>query len=64
MQEIYEGYRICTRWNMKGMGFDFHVYGKDGREVAHSKEPYFFEENALKAGKEAAKGLLENSAEN
>lgn len=64
MHEIYEGYRICTRWNMKGMGFDFHVYGKDGRETAHSKEPYFYEENALKAGKDAVTELLKNSAEN
>lgn len=64
MHEIYEGYRICTRWNMNGMGFDFHVYGKDGREAAHSKEPYFYEENALKAGKVAVTELLKNSAEN
>ena len=46
MREIYEGYRICTSWNMKGMGFDFHVYEGDGREAAHSKEPYFYEGNA------------------
>lgn len=64
MQEIYEGYRICSRWNMKGMGFDFHVYGGDGEEAAHSKEPYFYEENALKAGKAAVRELLKNSAEN
>lgn len=64
MQEIYEGYWICTRWNMKGMGFDFHVYKEEGRETAHSEQPYFYEENALKAGKEAVKELLKNSAEN
>ena len=64
MQEIYEGYQVCTYWNMKGMGFDFYVYGKDGSEAAHSSEPYFYEENALKAGTDAVKGLLENSAEN
>lgn len=64
MHEIYEGYRICTRWNMKEMGFDFHVYGKDGREAAHSGQPYFYEENALKAGRDAVKKLLKNSAEN
>lgn len=64
MHEIYEEYRICICWNMKEMGFDFHVYGEDGREAAHSEQLYFYEENALKAGRNAVKKLLKNSAEN
>ena len=53
MTEKYKGYIISTGWNEKMMGFDFHVHDNNGTEAFSSGEPYFYEENAMKAAKEA-----------
>lgn len=60
MVESYEGYLICISWNHRGMGYDFHIYDADIREVSHNEKPYFYEENALDAAKENIGEILKN----
>ena len=42
------------------MGYDFHIYDADIREVSHNEKPYFYEENALDAAKENVGEILKN----
>lgn len=60
MVESYEGHLICISWNHKRMGYDFRIYDADIREIACSKMPYFYEENALDAAKETVREILKN----
>lgn len=53
MFEEYKGYRIDTRWNDDATGFDFQVSTANGRKAFRSREPFFYEENALAAAKKA-----------
>lgn len=57
MNENYNGYELNTVWEDEALGFGFRIYGRDGAEVSRSKEPYFYEENALVAAREAADAL-------
>ena len=49
MKEIYNGYELSTAWDDEALGFGFSVHDKNGGEVSHSTDPYFYEENALAA---------------
>lgn len=53
MQENYKGYQIYTKWNEKEFGFDFRVCDADGKGIFQSEIPYFYDDNAVKAAKEA-----------
>lgn len=59
MREIYKGYELSTEWDNEAFGYGFRVCGKDGKEVSRSIDPYFYEENALQAAREAADALPE-----
>ena len=59
MMEMYRGYELSTAWDDEALGYEFRVCDKSGREVSRSTDPYFYEENALKAAKEAADALTE-----
>lgn len=56
MQENYKGYQIYTKWNEKEFGFDFRACDADGKEIFQSEIPYFYDDNAVKAAKEAIDG--------
>lgn len=56
-KENYNGYELNTVWEDEALGFGFRIYGRDGAEVSCSKEPYFYEENAFVAAREAADAL-------
>lgn len=57
MKENYNGYELNTVWEDEAFGFGFSVHDKNGAEVSHSVDPYFYEENALVAAREAADAL-------
>ena len=57
MRENYNGYELSTAWDDGALGFGFSVHDKNGTEVSHSVDPYFYEENALIAAREAADAL-------
>ena len=59
MREDYNGYELSTAWDNEALGYGFRISGKDGGEVSRSAEPYFYEENALQAAREAADALPE-----
>lgn len=56
-KENYNGYELNTVWEDEALGYGFRIYGRDGAEVFRNKEPYFYEENALVAAREAADAL-------
>jgi len=57
MREDYNGYELNTVWEDEALGYGFRIYSRDGAEVSRNKEPYFYEENALVAAREAADAL-------
>ena len=59
MKEIYNGYELQTEWDDEALGFGFSVHDKNGAEVSRSVDPYFYEENALQAARDAADALSE-----
>ena len=59
MKEIYNGYELSTAWDDGALGFGFSVHDKNGAEVSRSTVPYFYEENALQAARDAADALSE-----
>ncbi len=59
MKEIYNGYELSTAWDDGALGFGFSVHDKNGAEVSRSTAPYFYEENALQAARDAADALSE-----
>ena len=59
MKEIYNGYELSTAWDDEALGFGFSVHDKKGMEVSKSIDPYFYEENALQAARNAADALSE-----
>ena len=56
-KENYNGYELSTAWDDGALGFGFSVHDKNGTEVSRSVAPYFYEENALIAAREAADAL-------
>ena len=54
MREDYNGYELRTAWDDGALGFGFSVHDKNGAEVSHSTDTYFYEENALIAARAAA----------
>ena len=59
MKEIYNGYELSTAWDDGALGFGFSIHDKNGAEVSRSVDPYFYEENALIAARDAADALSE-----
>lgn len=59
MYEKYKGYGIHTAWNDNTAGFDFQIYGADGRDAGTNELSYFFEENAMAAAKQTVDEMLE-----
>ena len=57
MRENYNGYELSTAWDDGALGFGFSVHDKNGTEVSHSVDPYFYEENALIVARAAADAL-------
>ena len=56
-KENYNGYELNTVWEDEALGYGFCIFDKSGAEVFRSMEPYFYEENALVAAREAADAL-------
>ena len=59
MRENYNGYGLSTAWDDGALGFGFCIHDKNGAEVSRSIDPYFYEENALQAARDAADALSE-----
>ena len=59
MRENYNGYELSTEWDDGALGYGFRIFDKSGAEVSRSVDPYFHEENALMAAREAADALTE-----
>lgn len=59
MREDYNGYELRTAWVDEALGYGFRIFDKSGAEVSRSTDPYFYEENALMAAREAADALPE-----
>ena len=57
MKEIYNGYELSTAWDDGALGYGFRIFDKGGAEVSRSVDPYFYEENALMAARDAADAL-------
>ena len=57
MREKFNGYELSTVWDDEALGFGFCIHDKNGAEVSRSADPYFYEENALMAAREAADAL-------
>ena len=64
MKEIYNGYELSTAWDDGALGFGFSVHDKNGTEVSRSVDPYFYEENALKAAKKDVDEKTESGEKN
>ena len=58
-KENYNGYELQTAWDDEALGYGFCIFDKSGAEVSRSVDPYFHEENALMAAREAADALTE-----
>ncbi len=58
MKENYNGYELSTAWDDEALGYGFRIFDRSGAEVSKSTDPYFYEENALMAAREAADALL------
>ena len=56
-KENYNGYELQTAWDDEALGYGFRIFDKSGAEVSRSVDPYFYEENALVAAREAAGAL-------
>ena len=56
-KENYNGYELQTAWEDGALGYGFRIFDKGGAEVSRSVDPYFYEENALVAAREAADAL-------
>ena len=59
MKENYDGYELRTEWDDEALGYGFRIFDKGGAEVSKSTDPYFYEENALQAARNAADVLSE-----
>ena len=59
MKENYNGYELQTEWDDEALGYGFRIFDKSGAEVSKSIDPYFYEENALQAARNAADALSE-----
>ena len=59
MKENYNGYELRTEWDDEALGYGFRIFDKGGAEVSKSIDPYFYEENALQAARNAADALSE-----
>ena len=59
MKENYNGYELRTEWDDEALGYGFRIFDKSGAEVSKSIDPYFYEENALQAARDAADALSE-----
>ena len=59
MKENYNGYELRTEWDDEALGYGFRSFDKGGAEVSKSTDPYFYEENALQAARDAADALSE-----
>lgn len=57
MRENYNGYELQTAWDDEALGYGFRIFDKSGAEVSKSIDPYFYEENALQAARDAADAL-------
>ena len=57
MRENFNGYELSTVWDDEALGLGFCIHDKNGAEVSRSADPYFYEENALMAAREAADAL-------
>ena len=57
MREDYNGYELSTAWDDEALGYGFSIFDKGGAEVFRSIDPYFHEENALTAARNAADAL-------
>ena len=57
MKKTYNGYELQTAWDDEALGYGFRIFDKGGAEVSRSVDPYFYEENALVAAREAADAL-------
>ncbi len=57
MRENYNGYELSTVWDDEALGFGFCIHDRNGAEVSHSTDSYFYEENALMAARKAADAL-------
>ena len=57
MRENYNGYELQTEWDDEALGYGFRIFDKSGAEVSKSTDPYFYEENALTAARDAADAI-------